>query len=64
MLGADEPTIAATRDAVLGRPPVGRAGRCEVLVNEVLPVPPRPVLPDGRAGEVEDGVAAFLRYTE
>jgi alkylated DNA nucleotide flippase Atl1 len=46
-LGADEPTIAAARDAVLGsRPPVGRAGRCvvaargEVLVNEVLPTPP------------------------
>lgn len=49
-LGADEPTMAAARGAVLGRPPVGSAGRCvvaargEVLVDEILPVPPqRPV---------------------
>jgi hypothetical protein len=45
--GADEPTIIAVRDAVLGgRPPVGRAGRAviaargQILADDILPVPP------------------------
>jgi peptide subunit release factor 1 (eRF1) len=44
--GADQDTVDAAREAVLGQPAVGRAGRAviaahgAVLVNEDLPIPP------------------------